>query len=78
MEEEKYFRKQRTYKTIMLVILTIFLTFIVTTIYITNKYNLDGDKATSLLGNSSSNNIINSISNIKTMLKKYYLKVNFL
>lgn len=74
MEEEKYFRKQRTYKTIMLVILTIFLTFIVTTIYITNKYNLDGDKATSLLGNSSSNNIINSISNIKTMLKKYYLK----
>lgn len=74
MEEEKYFRKQRTYKTIMLVILTIFLTFIVTTIYITNKYNLEGDKATSLLGNSSSNNIINSISNIKTMLKKYYLK----
>ena len=74
MEEEKYFRKQRTYKTIMLVILTIFLTFIVTTIYITNKYNLNGDKATSLLGNASSNNIINSISNIKTMLKKYYLK----
>ena len=56
MEEEKYLKRQRFYKTVMLVILTAFLTFIFTTIYITNKYNLgDGNQTiSSLFGGSSS------------------------
>ena len=57
MEEESYLKKQRIYKTIMLVVLTAFLTFILTTIYITNKYNIsDGDQTISSLFTGSSNN----------------------
>ena len=57
MEEEKYLKKQRVYKAIMLVILTAFLTFIFTTIYITNKYNSGNGSQTisSLFGGSSNN-----------------------
>lgn len=39
-EEEKYLKKQRIYKGIMLVILTAFITFILTTAYILNKYDI--------------------------------------
>ena len=35
MEEERYLKRQRIYKTIMLVVLTVFITFIMTTLYIT-------------------------------------------
>ena len=37
MEEDNYLKRQRIYKTIMLVVLTAFITFILTAIYITNK-----------------------------------------
>ena len=77
MEEEKYLKRQRFYKTVMLVILTAFLTFIFTTIYITNKYNLgDGNQTiSSLFGGSSSRDdkLTKSLKNIKSLLKKYYL-----
>ena len=76
MEEERYLKKQRFYKTVMLVILTAFLTFIFTTIYITNKYNLnDGEQTiSSLFGTSSSDDkLTKSLKNIKSLLKKYYL-----
>ena len=77
MEEEKYLKRQRFYKTVMLVILTVFLTFIFTTIYITNKYNLgDGNQTiSSLFGGSSSSDdkLTKSLKNIKSLLKKYYL-----
>ena len=53
--EEDYLKRQRIYKTIMLVLLTVFLTFIVTTIYITNKYNLGANEISALLSSSSSN-----------------------
>lgn len=74
MEEEKYMKRQRIYKTIMLVILTVFLTFIVTTIYMSNKYNLGRTDISSLL-NSSSNkeNLSKSIDQINKILKQYYL-----
>ena len=36
LEEHNYLKRQRIYKTIMLVILTVFLTYIITTIYIAN------------------------------------------
>ena len=76
MEEERYLKKQRFYKTVMLVILTAFLTFIFTTIYITNKYNLnDGEQTISSLfvTSSSDDKLTKSLKNIKSLLKKYYL-----
>lgn len=74
-EEEKYLKRQRTYKTIMLVILTVFLTFILTTMYITNKYNLEQTDISSLLSNQSSDSdsISKSINYIRKILDKYYL-----
>ena len=44
MEDEKYLKRQRFYKIVMLVVLTAFLTFIFTTIYITKKYNLKNER----------------------------------
>ena len=77
MEEDKYLKRQRFYKTVMLIILTVFLTFIFTTIYITNKYSLgDGNQTiSSLFGTSSSSDdkLTKSLKNIKSLLKKYYL-----
>ena len=77
MEEDKYLKRQRFYKTVMLVILTVFLTFIFTTIYITNKYGLGDENQTisSLFGTSSSSDdkLTKSLKNIKSLLKKYYL-----
>jgi len=74
MEEERYLKKQRIYKTIMLVILTVFLTFIVTTTYMTNKYNLSQTDITTLIGSSSDgNNISKTIKQVKTILDQYYL-----
>ena len=77
MEEDNYLKRQRIYKTIMLVVLTAFLTFILTTIYITNKNNSNNDSQSisSLLGIESSNDnqLTKSIKYIKTILDKYYL-----
>ena len=78
MEEENYLKRQRIYKTIMLVVLTAFLTFILTTIYITNKNgtNNEGQSISSLFGIESSNDnqLTKSIKYVKTILDKYYLK----
>lgn len=74
MEEEKYLKKQRIYKTIMLIILTVFLTFIITTIYIVNKYNLGQNDITTLLNSSSKNGSLSkNLNQIKTILDNYYL-----
>lgn len=77
MEDEKYLKRQRFYKIVMLVVLTAFLTFIFTTIYITKKYNLsDGDQTISSLFSASSSGddkLTKSLKNIKSILKKYYL-----
>ena len=74
MEEEKYLKRQRIYKTIMLVIVTVFLTFIITTLYITNQYNLGQKDVSSLLNLSSSNNSLSkNINYIKSILDNYYL-----
>lgn len=77
MEEEKYLKKQRIYKTIMLIALTVFITTIVTTIWITNKYDLDTgeQKITSLLGGSSSeeDNITKALKSIERVIEKNYL-----
>ena len=66
-DEEKYIKRQRFYKTIMLVVLTAFLTVIFTTIYMTRKYNINNDNQTisSLFGGSSSDDkLTTSLKNI--------------
>ena len=77
MEDEKYLKRQRFYKIVMLVVLTAFLTFIFTTVYITKEYNLsDGDQTISSLfsaSSSSDDKLTKSLKNIKSILKKYYL-----
>ena len=77
MEDEKYLKRQRFYKIVMLVVLTAFLTFIFTTIYITKKYKLsEGDQTISSLfsaSSSSDDKLTKSLKNIKSILKKYYL-----
>ena len=77
MEDEKYLKRQRFYKMVMLVVLTAFVTFMITTIYITKKYNLsDGDQTISALfsaSSSSDDKLAKSLKNIKSILKKYYL-----
>lgn len=72
--EENYLKRERIYKTIMLVILTVFLTFIITTLYMTNKYNLTQKDISSLLNVSTTgNNISKAVNNIEKILEEYYL-----
>ena len=75
MEEEKYLKKQRIYNGIMLVILTAFITAILTTAYIGRKYDLgnNNNSISSLFNTSSDNNVSTSINYIKKILKQYYL-----
>ena len=58
----------------MLVVLTVFLTFILTTLYITNKYNLgQADISTLLNYSSTGNNLSKTINNIQKIQEYYYL-----
>ena len=72
--EERYLKTQRVYKTIMLVIVTIFLTFIITTMYMANKYSLNKTDISTLFNSSSKgDSISNSINTIQKVLENYYL-----
>lgn len=76
MEEEKYLKKQRIYKIIMLVALTAFITSILTTMYIANKYDLGTGRKTitSLIGGSSENDkLTTSLKYIKNLMEEYFL-----
>lgn len=74
MEEEKYLKRQRTYRTVMLVILTAFFTFILTSVFITNQYDLEqGNQPISSLLNSSDSSLTKTIDYIESILDKYYL-----
>ena len=75
-EEERYLKRQRIYKTIMLVILTAFLTFILTTMYIANKYDLGtgNDTISSILTTEASeDSLTKSLKYIENIIDKYYL-----
>ena len=74
--EEKYLKRQRIYKSIMLVILTAFITCIVTTAFLANKFDIGNNSLSSLIGNNSTetDNLINSIRSIESIIQKYYLK----
>ena len=72
--EERYLKTQRVYKTIMLVIVTIFLTFIITTMYMANRYSLNKKDISTLFNSSSKGeSISNSINTIQRVLENYYL-----
>lgn len=73
MEENKTIKRQRVYKTIMLIIVTIFITFISTTLYITNKYNLSDGNILSYISSSNDNKLTQKINYVKTILNQYYL-----
>lgn len=74
MEEEKFLKRDRIYKTIMLVVLTVFLTFIFTTMYMSNKLNLEKTDISSLLNvTTEGENVSKSISYIKSILEEHYL-----
>lgn len=80
MEENSYIKRQRIYKTIMLVILTIFITAMVTSIYISNKLNATNNTEktpiSSIIDNltgSGNSSLVNSIKNIEKTVKDKYL-----
>ena len=75
--EEKYLKKQRIYKIIMIIVLTAFITFILTTVYISNKFDLvKGDNTISSIigGSSEDDNLTKSLKSIEDIVKKNYLK----
>ena len=74
--EEKYLKRQRIYKSIMLVILTAFITCILTTVFLANKYDLGNNSLSSLIGNATgeTDSLVSSIKSIETIIQKYYLK----
>ena len=72
--EEKYLKRQRMYKTIMLVALTAFITFILTAVYLDNTDSSASGTIQSLItGSSDSDNLTTSLKNIEAIMKKYYL-----
>ena len=72
--EENYLKRERIYKTIMLVILTASLTFIITTLYMTKQYDLTKTDISSILSSSSTGSSVSStINKIQKILDNYYL-----
>ena len=62
------------YKTIMLVALTAFITFILTAVYLDNTDSSASGTIQSLItGSSDSDNLTTSLKNIEAIMKKYYL-----
>ena len=74
MEEEKYKKRQRIYKTIMLVALTAFLTCILTTLYISTNYEISSSNGIiSSIISGESDDITTSLKNIEKLMEKYFL-----
>ena len=78
MEENSYVKRQRFYKTIMLVVLTVFITFIFTTVFISNQIEKNGstndNSITSIFQNLTGNsNLQKSLETIEELVKDKYL-----
>ena len=74
MEENSYVKRQRFYKGIMLVLLTAFITFILTSIFISNQLEKDGttnNSITSIFQGSSS--LQKSLETIEDLINDKYL-----
>ena len=78
MEEEKYLKKQRIYKTIMLVALTAFITSILTATFVVSNYDYTGGEKniSSIINHNKDENdeLTSSIKTIEKLVEKYYLK----
>ena len=75
MEEEKILKRQRIYKSIMLVALTAFITCIITTACLVEKYDIGNGTGvlSSLIGSTNDDKITEVLSNIENLIEKYYL-----
>ena len=74
MEEEKYKKRQRIYKTIMLVVLTAFLSCILTTLYISSNYEIGNSKGIiSSIISGEDDELTTSLKNIEKLMEKYFL-----
>ncbi|MCI8273485.1 MAG: S41 family peptidase [Clostridia bacterium] len=75
MEEEKYIKRQRIYKTIMLVVLTAFITCIVTTAFISNKYKTGSNiiDLQSFINTTDKSDLTKTLKKIENIVNKYYL-----
>lgn len=78
MEENSYIKRQRVYKTIMLVILTAFITFILTSIFISNQLEnnttTNNSSLSSIIQNlTGGSNLQKAIATIEEEVKEKYL-----
>lgn len=69
----EYEKKQRIYKTVMLVILVAVITFILTTVMMYNKLGGTQNIRYVMIGNSETSEVGGMISRLKTVIDKYYL-----
>ena len=76
MEEDKYIKRQKVYKIIMLIVLTAFITFLVTSTYILNHIEgTNGNSVlSSLISNSDDDELTKTLKGIESIIDKYYLK----
>lgn len=76
MEEDKYIKRQKVYKIIMLIVLTAFITFLVTSTYILNHIEgTNGNSAlSSLISSSDDDELTKTLKGIENIIDKYYLK----
>ena len=81
-DNNKYIKRQKIYKTIMLVILTAFITFILTAIYIkkldenTQTSGTNSGTSSILSGLTNDSNLTKSLKNIEKLVKSKYLNVS--
>ena len=77
MEENSYIKRQRLYKGIMLVLLTAFITFILTSIFLSNQLEKNGSSSnslTSIFENiTGSSELQKSLETIEKLVKDKYL-----
>ena len=75
MEEEKILKRQRIYKSIMLIALTAFITCIITTACLVEKYDIGNGTGvlSSLISSSEDTDVTTALKNIEKLIDKYYL-----
>ena len=74
MEEEKYKKRQRIYKSIMLVAITAFLSCILTTIYLSSNYQISSSNGIiSSILSGEDDDLTTALKNIENLMEKYFL-----
>ena len=75
MEEEKILKRQRIYKSIMLIALTAFITCIITTACLVEKYDIGNGTGvlSSLISSSEDTDVTTALKSIEKLIDQYYL-----